>query len=47
VGVAGFSGSGAAPFFAPAFFIDLTALSEKMSPLGSSIPRCRARRSTN
>ena len=26
---------------------DFTAASEKMSPLGSSMPRCRARRSTN
>jgi hypothetical protein len=39
VGAAGFGGSGA-PFFASVgFFPDFTAWSEKMSPLGSSIPR--------
>jgi hypothetical protein len=49
-GAAGFGGSAAAPFLAAGaavFFADLTAASEKMSPLGSSIPRCLARRSTN
>jgi hypothetical protein len=49
-GAAGLAGAtGAAPFFtgAPPFFTGLTADSEKMSPLGSSIPRWRASRSTN
>ena len=50
-GAAGFGGStGAAPFFALAplvFLAARAAASEKMSPFGSSIPRCRARRSTN
>jgi hypothetical protein len=47
---AGLGGSaGAAPFFAgpDGFLADLTAPSENMSPLGSSILRCRASRSTN
>ncbi len=50
-GAAGLGGSaGAAPFLAAAllvFFAALPAASEKMSPFGSSIPRWRARRSTN
>lgn len=49
-GAAGFAGSTAAPFFAAvpaAFLTERTAASEKMSPFGSSMPRWRARRSTN
>ena len=49
-GAAGLAGSARrAPFFAgaPGFLTALTAASEKMSPLGSSIPRWRASRSTN
>ena len=48
VGADGFGGS--ADFLAlaaPAFLTGLTAASEKMSPFGSSMPRCRASRSTN
>jgi hypothetical protein len=50
-GVAAFGGSAAGPgFFIPVpavFFTARAAASEKMSPFGSSIPRCRASRSTN
>jgi hypothetical protein len=42
-GVAGLTGSaGAEPFRADGaavFFVDLTAVSEKMSPFGNSMPR--------